>query len=332
MEIDVTVIIPVYNEEKYLEVFLTSIINQNYEKEKIEWIFVDGGSNDNTISIIQQFSKEYPLFIRVLNNEKKIPASAMNIGIKESMGEFIIRFDAHTKYPEDYIAKCIHYLKTTDAVNVGGSICTVGKGYWGKLNAAILSSKFGVGNSKFRTEKKTEFVDTVPFGAFRKVIFDQIGLFDERLARSEDNELNYRIRKNGGKVLMAEDIYSIYYCRDSLSGLLKMAFENGKAVGLTSKLCPGAMSYRHYVPLIFVMSLLFLFLTNIFSNYYLWRVGLILEGVSYLFLCFVFSIKNDSGKINPDCAILMGSYFMFHVYYGAGTLSGIIENLKSIEI
>ncbi len=133
-----------------------------------------------------------------------------------------------------------------------------------------LSSRSGVGNSNFRTSDKSDYTDTVPFGAFKREVFDKIGVFDVDLPRSEDNDFNSRIRKNGGKVYMACDIKFKYYCRDTVLGLLGQAIKNGNALFLTIRKNPSAMSLRHYIPFCSYCHLLFclLFLLLIFLNGY----------------------------------------------------------------
>ena len=250
----ISVIIPVYNEEKYIEKCLDSVVDQTYPKDLFEIIIVDGGSTDRTKKLVEKY--EDMLDIKVLYNEKRLVTYALNIGIENSLGEIIIRLDAHAEYDKFYIEKCVYYLENMDIQNVGGVAETIGIGWIGEINAEILSSKFGVGNSSFRTDGKSGFVDTVPFGAFNKEIFNSIGLFNPNLSRSEDNDINSRIRKIGGKIYLSNEIKFRYFCRDTVYGLLNQAIQNGNALFLTFRENPRAMSFRHFVPFLFVISLL----------------------------------------------------------------------------
>mgnify|MGYP000755661123 FL=1 len=157
----VSVIMPLYNESAYIERCMASLIKQTFPQEQIEWLFIDGMSSDNTIEKLETFDSEINL--RILKNTKRIVTYALNIGVQNARGKYIMRMDAHAEYPEDYIEKCIYYLEHTEADNVGGIVLTVGKGFVGEANAEILSSKFGVGNSAFRTGCESGYVDTVPF-------------------------------------------------------------------------------------------------------------------------------------------------------------------------
>lgn len=322
----VSVIMPVYNEARYIKRCIDSLLQQDYPQENMEWIFVDGMSSDNTKEIIRQYQMKYTDLIRVFDNEKKIVPCAMNIGIKNAEGKYIIRLDAHADYAEDYISKCVHYLDTMDADNVGGLAETKSSGFVGNTIAMMLSSKFGVGNSQFRTNGKSGYVDTVPFGAFRKEVFDKWGGYDERLVRNQDIELNYRIRKNGGKVYLSSDIHLSYYCRDTLRGVSKLALTDGKWNIITMNLCPGSMGIRHFVPLCFVLSLIMLPLIAIFVCKYIWILFMI-EILLYLLCDIIFSAVAAKG-IKPFMLLLV-LFPVFHISYGVGSLKGIVCVVKN---
>lgn len=320
----ISVIMPVYNEENYIDNCIESLLLQDYPLDAMEWIFVDGCSTDNTYELIQKYTKKYPNLIKLLKNPNKTVPYAMNIGIGEAKGEYIIRLDAHADYAIDYISKCVYYLDTTDADNVGGIAETKSKGFVGNTIAAMLSSKFGVGNSQFRTNGKSGYVDTVPFGAFRKEVFEKWGGYDERLTRNQDNEMNYRIRKNGGKIYLSSDIHLSYYCRDSIKGISNMAMKNGMWNIITMKLCPGSMGVRHFIPLTFVLSIILLpILSIVFKPFlYLFKIEIIL----YFLLDIYFSLKLK--KDWKSFGLLMILFPIFHVTYGIGSMKGIAKLLS----
>lgn len=321
----VSVVMPVYNESKHIDRCIQSLLQQDYQKDDMEWLFVDGGSTDNTVDRIEKYRKDYPNLIRALKNEHKTVPYAMNIGISASKGKYIIRLDAHAYYPSDYISKCVLYLNTSDAENVGGLAETRANGFIGICISKVLSSKFGVGNSKFRTNGETGYVDTVPFGAFRREVFLKYGGYDERLVRNQDNEFNYRIRKNGGKILLCSDIRFSYYCRDTIKGLSDMAKKNGMWNIITMKLCPGVMGVRHFIPLIFVLSVPSLSLLGLFS-FVFWRL-LAAELALYLLLDVFFSAKLS--KSIQEFMMLIFLFPIFHVSYGLGSVKGIAKLFSS---
>lgn len=317
----ISVVMPVYNEEKYIENCIDSLLLQDYPQECMEWIFVDGMSSDRTRELIGSYIEKYPKLIKLLSNPNKTVPYAMNIGIKEVKGKYIIRLDAHADYSKDYISKCVYCLDTTDADNVGGVAETKSKGFVGSAIAKMLSSRFGVGNSEFRTNGESGYVDTVPFGAFRREVFEKWGGYDERLTRNQDNEMNYRIRKNGGKIYLSSDIKLSYYCRDSIKGISDMALKNGMWNVITMKLCPGSMGVRHFIPLAFLLSIIILPIAGIIYHPISWLFAL--EMVLYFGLDCLFSAKQASGL--KEFLLLVLLFPVFHITYGVGSLKGILK-------
>ena len=322
--IKVSIVMPVYNEEKYISNCIDSLLLQDYEQSLMEWIFVDGCSTDSTVKIIESYKNKYPRLIICLSNKNKTVPYAMNIGINEAKGKYIIRLDAHADYSMDYISKCVYYLDTIDADNVGGVAETKSRGLVGNAIAMMLSSKFGVGNSQFRTNGSSGYVDTVPFGAFRKEVFEKWGGYDERLTRNQDNEMNYRIRKNGGKIFLASDIRFSYYCRDTISGIVDMAKKNGMWNIITMKLCPGSMGIRHFIPLAFLLSIIILPTMSLWCDKIL--LLLLLEMILYTVLSLIFACKASKNYLYTILVFIL--FPIFHLSYGYGSLKGIIAITK----
>ena len=311
----VSVIIPVLNEEKYIEECITSLCNQTFPIDQTEWLLIDGDSTDKTIEYAEKCAGKYPL--KVLHNSYKKTAYALNMGIENASGKYIIRMDAHACFANDYIEKCVYYLEHTDAENVGGIAETKADGFIGNAIAKMLSTKFGVGNSKFRTCKDSGYVDTVPFGAFRKQLFEKIGDFNAELTRSEDNDINARIRTTGGKIWLSNEIHFTYYCRTSIRNLLKMGIANGNALFLTVKVNSSAMSVRHFIPFIFVLSIIILPLIS-FIAFFKWIF--ICECILYILIDIYFSFFNKK-PIYGFISIWL--YPLFHIAYGIGSLIGL---------
>lgn len=315
----ISVIVPVYNEERYMHACIRSMISQDYPKEWMEWFFVDGMSTDKTWEILEEYRSQYPDLIRLYKNPDKTVPYAMNIAIRLAKGEYIIRLDAHAEYARNYFSKCVELLERTGADNVGGVMETKSRTKVGGTIAKMLSSRFGVGDAQFRTNGKDGYVDTVPFGAFRRDVFEKVGLYDERLTRNQDSELNYRIIHSGGRIYLSNEIKLAYYCRDTIAGITKMAATNGKWNIITSKFCPGSMRLRHFVPFFFVLSLIGLPLMALLCHWF-WYL-LALELAAYFSLDALFSGKAaDSVK---EFLLLMFLFPAFHICYGWGSLQGI---------
>ena len=313
---EVTVILPVYNEEAHLEECLRSLIGQTFPREKMEWIVVDNGSTDATPAILDRFRNEGPFLL--LSNPGAATPSSLNMAIRSARGRYIIRMDAHSVYQRDYIDRCIRRLEQTDAENVGGVWEIRGEGALGRGFAVLLSSPFGAGGAAFRTAKNSGYVETVPFGAWRRELFDRIGLFDEELVRSEDNDLNRRIRASGGKIYLDADIRTVYYCRSSLSAILRNGLNNGNALFHTLRRNPGAMSPRHYVPFVFLLSVLALGVGALFQP--LCGKLLLAEAALYLLLDVFFSLRSPK-----NAPVTLWLYPAFHLAYGLGSALGMIN-------
>ena len=254
-----SVIMPIYNEEKYIAKCLDSILEQDYPKENMELLLCDGMSTDRTREIITEYQKNYP-WIRLLDNPKRIAPSAMNVGIKASKGDVIIRLDAHVTYPDNYFSLLVKKLnELPDAENVG-AICTtlpVNDTVVAQSIAAVLSSSFGMGNSHFRVGADKEMeVDTVPFGCFHRSTFDKVGLYDEELVRNQDDELNARIIKNGAKIYLIPELRCQYFARDTAKKVYKMFYQYGVFKPLVNKKLGSPATVRQFFPLCFVLGLL----------------------------------------------------------------------------
>ena len=254
----VSIIIPCRNEEKFVSKCLDSIIAQDYPKEKMEILIVDGMSKDKTRVILREYIEKYP-FIRVLDNPKKIVPCALNIGLKNARGEIIMRMDAHTTYGKDYMSKCVKYLDEYDADNVGGILKTTPaeNTIIAKAITLVLSHRFGAGDSYFRIgSKEPRWVDTVFPGCYKRKVFEKIGLFNEKLIRNQDLEFNLRLKKTGGKILLVPEIMSCYYPSSNLKTFWKHNFRDGFSITYPLKYGIKAFSWRHLVPFVFVLTLI----------------------------------------------------------------------------
>lgn len=318
----VTIIIPAYNEEKFIADCLQSVYNQDYPKDKMEVIVVDGHSTDKTAEIVR---REFPEVILLDNPDKIVPIS-MNMGIKQAKGDYIVRLDAHAEYPFDYLSRLINAIQLYKADNVGALFKTLPADEKNKSIsiAKAMSCKFGMGNSAHRvgiTECKE--VDTVPYGCFPRNLFDRIGYFDEELIRNQDDEFNARIIKNGGKIYLLPDLEIEYYARDSIKKVSKMFFQYGLFKPLVNKKIGKPTSFRQFMPPAFVLGLLLGFF---FCLLWPWFNYLYLFGISlYILLDIAASIKE--AKSFQEFLYLLVIFPVIHFSYGWGYLRGILKIL-----
>lgn len=321
-----SVICPIYNEAKYIDVCIQSILLQDYPKEHLEVLFVDGMSKDGTRDIVKNYAKQHP-FIHLLDNEKRIVPVAMNIGIKASKGDVIMRLDAHAQYPTNYFSVLVKALKSLNADNVGAACRTDVLNKTSKTLAIreVLSNKFGVGNSTFRlgVDKVME-VDTVPFGCWKREVFDKYGQYDERLIRNQDIELNKRVVRGGGHIYIVPDTYCVYLARETFKGLAKNNYGNGKwnilTVYYTKQM--GSLSLRHFIPLLFLLSLI----VPLFCSLIWWPLVFVAIAslLTYMLALGGISVKLAMGK-HLKFSYLLISFFVLHVSYGWGSLMAILK-------
>lgn len=321
-----SVICPIYNEEKYIAKCIDSILAQDYSKDELEIIFVDGMSKDRTREIVNEYTKQYP-FIRLIDNPEKIVPPAMNKGIKAAKGEIIMRLDAHATYEKNYFTVLVNALKELGADNVGAVCKTDVLNKTPKTLAIreVLSNKFGVGNSVFRTGvDKVMEVDTVPFGCWKREVFDKYGLYDVRLVRNQDIELNKRILRGGGKICIVPNTYCTYLARETYQGLAKNNFGNGKwnilTVFYTKQF--NSLSIRHFIPLLFVLSLIVPTILSLVYTPFL--IISLLSILAYVSLLGMISLKLSINK-KLNFIYLLTSFLVLHLSYGWGSLMGLIK-------
>ncbi len=325
MKKKISIIIPCLNEEKYIASCIDSLLESDFDRSKIEVLVVDGMSSDKTREIVNGYLNRYH-FIKLLDNPGKIAPKAMNIGISRSEGLYIFILSAHAEYKLDYFTKLVKNIEKLDADCVGGVLTTNVKNKNKKSSSIkeVLMHKFGVGNASFRTgSDKIKAVDTVAFGCYRRTTFKTYGLFDEKLVRNQDIELNKRILNGGGKIYLIPNVECIYYARENFTDLAKNNYANGFWNILTSYYTGtlNSLSLRHFIPLLFVLSLIIPIALSLIIPQIIWIA--LLSLISYLSLVIIisFRIKNKENRI----WYLMISFLTLHLSYGWGSFMGIFS-------
>jgi cellulose synthase/poly-beta-1,6-N-acetylglucosamine synthase-like glycosyltransferase len=315
----VSIIIPCRNEKKYISKCIDSFLKQSYPRELIQIVVADGMSNDGTRDILQDYCDKYSN-VKLIDNKGLSAPKGMNLGIKSSNSDIIIIFGAHAYAHEDFVSNNVKYLENEEIGCAGGPIETINDSDLGRAISLAMSSPFGVGNALFRYAQKETYVDTVAFGAYRKEVLDKIGYFDEELVRNQDDELNYRVIKNGYKIILSPSIKSTYYGRGSYSKLWKQYYQYGFWKVRVMQKHGKPASIRHLVPAAFV-------LTNVFGLI----LGLLFKPILYLWVCeiaayalmnilFSFKLSSKSLKI---IGLLIPVFPILHLSYGLGFINGL---------
>ena len=324
-----SVICPIYNEERYIGHFLDSILQQDFPKDNLEILLVDGMSKDKTRETIADYSAKFPC-LRLVDNPQQTVPYAMNNGIKSAKGDVIIRLDAHAEYPSNYFSVLVQKLNELEgAENVGGICVTLpcNDTLTAVAIAECLSNKFGMGNSYFRVGAKDVMsVDTVPFGCFRKSLFDKVGLYDTDMIRNQDDELNGRIIKNGGKIYLLPDVKIKYFARDKISKVRKMFYQYGLYKPLGNKKLGSPATVRQFFPLLFVIGLVVgILLCFIFPV--LWPLYAAVIVLHFLIGAFE-GVKSAKKTGKFGCFFVMPYIFLnMHISYGIGYLHGLYKLL-----
>jgi succinoglycan biosynthesis protein ExoA len=240
----VSVVIPVYNEERFIEACLDSVLTQDYPSDRYEVIVADGGSSDGTRAIVERKAAAHPN-VRLIDNPRRTQAAGLNLGILSSRGEYIARQDGHAEWAPAHLRRSVELLRESGADNVGGRADGVGTGVMGRAIACAMRSPFGVGGARFRYSHVAEDVATVFPGTFRRSAFERVGLFDEAYPPHEDYELNHRIRESGGRVFFSPDIPTRYHVRDSITSLARQYFRYGRAKVRVARASPGVILPYH---------------------------------------------------------------------------------------
>lgn len=318
----VSIIIPIRNEETFIAQCLEAVIDQDYPKDRMEVLVVDGRSEDRSREIVGEFSLRYPM-IKLLDNPWLTAPAAMNLGIKKARGDVIVRVDGHCWLESDYISQCVKCLRRTGADNVGGLMKAVGQGYVGQVIALAINSFFGSGGSKFHYASEEQIVDTVYLGAFPRRVFDRVGFFNERLVRNQDYELNYRIRAAGGKIFLSPAIKSYYYGRSSLIDLWHQYFQYGFWKLEMLQVRPRSVRPRHLAAPLFVFTLFASGLLGFLHRGFL--ILSLLAMASYLAASFLSSLLIASRKGWRCFPLLPVVFAIIHLGWGSGFLWGLVR-------
>jgi succinoglycan biosynthesis protein ExoA len=313
----VTIAMPCLNEEKYIEACLRSVMAQDYPKDRLEILVADGMSMDATREIIAAMAELDPR-IRRVDNPEKIQAAGMNHVIRAAKGDVIVRMDVHCEYAPDYVKKCIEALETSGAWNAGGAQRARAKTLFQRALSAALDSPLGVGGARYRGADNEGFVDTVFLGAFRRKVFETVGMYDPKAVTNEDAELNQRIIDAGGRVYQSRQIVVCYYPRDSFRDLAKQYFKYGKGRARTLLKHKKLLSLRPAIPFLSTLGGLGLLATSPWQPITPFAFG------GYALGTLVEAIRVGRKAGAAAIPLVWAIFPVLHVSHGAGFAVGLV--------
>jgi cellulose synthase/poly-beta-1,6-N-acetylglucosamine synthase-like glycosyltransferase len=223
----VSIAIPCLDEEEHIEDLLGAIGNQDWPRDRIEILIADGMSLDATREILGRLASADPR-IQLIDNPARLPGAGLNECIRRARGEVILRMDARADYAPDFVRRCVDALDKSGADNAGGAARLRARTFFERCVAAALRSPLGIGRGKHAAPHEDGFVETVWLGAFRRSVFERIGLFDPNAPAIEDAELDQRIVEAGGRVYLSRDIVAHYHPRGTIRALARQYFQHGR--------------------------------------------------------------------------------------------------------
>jgi glycosyltransferase involved in cell wall biosynthesis len=317
----VTIAMPAYNEEHDIEACIRSVQAQDYPADRVEILIADGRSTDRTREILAELSIVDPR-IRMVDNPERLQAAGLNKLIREARGDIVVRMDVHCEYSPSYVRKCVETMEKTGADNVGGAQRARAKSAFQRALCAALTSPLGVGGAGYRDASKEGFVDTVFLGAFRRKIFETIGLYDPRAITNEDAELNQRLLESGGKIYLSKEIEVHYYPRDSFKTLAKQYYKYGRGRARTLLKLGRFPTIRPAIPFLMVVGGATLLVVPP-----LWPVA------PLAFAAYALASGAEAVRVGRDLgpsgvATVWGILPTLHVSHGVGFAAGLIRYLR----
>lgn len=324
----VSVIVPCYNEQSTIRLLLDAVRAQTFPCSEMEVIISDGMSTDGTRDVVAAYQKEFPdLEVRLVDNTLRNIPSGVNRAIEVARGEIIVRSDAHSKPYPDYVANSVKALEEGHGENVGGvwEIHPGAQTWVARSIAVAASHKLGVGDAMYRLAASAAEVDTVPFGSFRRTLFEKIGMYNEALLTNEDYEFNTRIRKSGGRVWLDPSIRSVYFARSTFTELIRQYWRYGYWKWRMLRRFPDTVRWRQALPPLFVLSLFVLSLLSVFMPFFRWVLA---AEVLVYFLALMLAgahaaIKHRKPFLLPGLPLAIS---MMHISWGSGFLWSMLTS------
>ena len=320
--VDVSVLIPVLNEETHIRDAAARMLAQRFDGS-IEFLFIDGSSSDCTVDVLRELQRSDPR-VRILANPQRVTPVALNLGLAEARGEYVARMDAHTLYPEDYLAHGVARLRRGGAAHVSGPQVAHGEGPWSRRIALALDTRLGTGSARFRQSLEAEIeVDSGFTGVWPRSVLEAQGGWDEEWLNDQDSELAARIRAGGGRILCLPEMEAHYIPRDSLRGLGRQYWRYGVYRAKTSGAHPESMRRSHLLPPTLALALIASVLP-VRALRLAGRCGVAIWCAAVLGVTAAEARRHgiEDGRRPGDVASLPAVFAAMHLAWGFGFLAG----------
>ena len=328
--IKVSFVVIALNAASSLDNLLKCLNEQTYDHANIEVVLVDSNSQDSTKEKMLSFKESRNDFDRVvvLDNPQKTLPCGWNVALKEVTGDAILRVDAHTTFPENFISLNVRDLNKGEDI-CGGKVVSIpaNKDNWSATLNESENSMFGGSFAAFRHAESARYVSTAAFAIYRKAVFDKVGYYNELLTRTEDNEMHYRMKKAGYKFYYDPEIVSYRETRATLGKLLKQKYLNGYWIGRTLGVEPHCFSLYHFIPLLFVLAIVITALMCLLGISWMFLLLWSTYGVVTIIMTIVAIIGSNSR--NAFFSVLPVLFLLLHLGYGIGTIIGIANIWKN---
>ncbi len=319
----VTVVIPARNEEHFIGRCLASICAQTYENMQI--VVVDGSSTDRTVKIVERLAFVDPRIEVVANPDQIIPVG-LNRAVEAARGRWLVRVDAHSTVPPDYVATAVSHLQSGRWGGVGGRKDGIGRTPAGRAIAVAMGSRFGVGNSTYHHGQTPQTVEHIPFGCYPIELIRQLGGWDEALRVNQDFEFDHRVRAAGHELLFDPELRIDWHCRQAIADLTRQYARYGRGKVRVFRKHPDSIRPRQVAPIVLLPALLLGLLLVRRQP----RLAAILLGPYATFL--LAGTVDAHGELDTvaDKCRLPAAFAAMHLGFSKGLWVGVAENLREM--
>ncbi|MEX1245593.1 MAG: glycosyltransferase family 2 protein [Thermoanaerobaculia bacterium] len=319
----VSVVMPIRNEAPYIATNLADVLAQDYPRDRFEVLVADGMSTDGTREIVESLAAGEPR-LRVVENPGRIVASGLNRAIAEARGEVIVRLDGHCEYPGDYLSRIVAVRAATGAANAGGVLVPVGESFVQKSICGAFASRVGIGGAALRAQDAAagvRDVDAVHGGCWLRETLREAGPFSEEMVRNQDDEMSFRLRRRGGRIVQAPSIRVRYVVRDRWSLLFRQFAQYGYWKVRLVRRYPRQSSLRHLMPAVLVVLLVAGFFASPFSRWA--AAGFLIFGSAYLAAIALAALAASLSLATRLWPGVVLALITMHIGYGSGFLAGL---------